>query len=84
MLSANNSFQQLQERDPAILSITQTHVWQNSYGQLIGSLTVQVTPEANDQTVLEHVYQRLGPLLGIGNNNLGYGSGELTVQIVKW
>ncbi|CAG8652027.1 3236_t:CDS:2, partial [Paraglomus occultum] len=74
ILSLEACLQELQERDPAIVSITQTHVWQNSYGQLIGSLIVQVTPEANDQTVLEHVYQRLGPLLGVGNNNLGYGS----------
>ncbi|CAG8516897.1 8129_t:CDS:2 [Ambispora gerdemannii] len=80
------------QRDPSILGIRAVHVWQNSHNQLVGTLCLHVKPDANEQAVLAHVYQRLGPLLHIGNANVNGGSGfeigaaggsELTVQIVK-
>ncbi|CAG8530389.1 7442_t:CDS:2, partial [Cetraspora pellucida] len=61
---------------PTILSLNATHFWQNSYGQLVGTLHVHVNPDVNEQTVLAFVYSRLSPLFVNGN-------GELTVQIVK-
>ncbi|CAB5374852.1 unnamed protein product [Rhizophagus irregularis] len=64
--------------NPTILSLTTTHFWANSYGQLIGTVCVQVNPDANEQEVLADVYSRLIPLFVNSEN-----SGELTVQIVK-
>ncbi|RHZ78152.1 hypothetical protein Glove_167g48 [Diversispora epigaea] len=64
--------------DPTILSLTATHFWQNSYGQVVGTLCVHVNQEANEQVVLSNVYNRLSPLF-INND----GVGELTIQIVK-
>ncbi|CAB4431154.1 unnamed protein product [Rhizophagus irregularis] len=61
--------------DPTILSLTATHFWENSYGKLVGTICVQVNPDANEQAVLANVYSRLSPLFD--------GSGELTIQIVK-
>ncbi|GBC09278.1 hypothetical protein RclHR1_08730009 [Rhizophagus clarus] len=61
--------------DPAILSLTTTHFWANSYEQLVGTICVQVNPDANEQAVLAYVYSRLSPLFD--------GGGELTIQIVK-
>ncbi|CAG8612234.1 863_t:CDS:10, partial [Ambispora leptoticha] len=82
------------QHDPSILRIIAVHVWQNSYNQLVGTLCIHVRPDANEQVVLTHVYQRLGPLLHIGNANVhdggclaAGGGGELTVQIpmnMKW
>ncbi|CAG8482193.1 300_t:CDS:2 [Acaulospora morrowiae] len=65
--------------DPTILALTATHFWQNSYGQLVGTLCVHVNQDANEQAVLANVYTRLSPFF-INNNG---GGGELTVQIVK-
>ncbi|CAG8491728.1 6762_t:CDS:2 [Funneliformis caledonium] len=65
--------------DPIILSLTATHFWANSYGQLVGTICVQVKPDANEQTVLAYVYTRLSPLF-VHNDG---GFSELTVQIVK-
>ncbi|CAI2191578.1 6530_t:CDS:2 [Funneliformis geosporum] len=62
--------------DPTILSLTATHFWANSYGQLVGTICVQIKPDANEQTVLACVYSRLSPLFVSGFS-------ELTVQIVK-
>ncbi|RIA87899.1 cation efflux family-domain-containing protein [Glomus cerebriforme] len=64
--------------DPTILSLSATHFWANSYGQLVGTICIQVNQDANEQAVLANVYDRLSPLFV--NND---GSGELTVQIVK-
>ncbi|CAB5374858.1 unnamed protein product [Rhizophagus irregularis] len=63
--------------NPTILLLTTTHFWANSYGQLIGTVCVQVNPDANEQEVLADVYSRLIPLFVNIEN-----SGELTVQIV--
>ncbi|CAG8690152.1 28513_t:CDS:2 [Dentiscutata erythropus] len=63
---------------PTILSLNATHFWQNSYGQLVGTLHVHVNPDVNEQAVLAFVYSRLSPLFTNSS-----GSGELTVQIVK-
>ncbi|RIB23887.1 cation efflux family-domain-containing protein [Gigaspora rosea] len=63
---------------PTILSLNATHFWQNSYGQLVGTLHVHVNPDVNEQAVLAFVYSRLSPLFLNSN-----GNGELTVQIVK-
>ena len=45
---------------------------------VVGTICVQVNPDADEQAVLAYVYSRLSPLFA--NND---GGGELTVQIVK-
>ncbi|KAG9285574.1 hypothetical protein G9A89_006563 [Geosiphon pyriformis] len=74
------------EHHPSIIAIIAVHVWQNSYNHLVGTLSIRVKADANEQAVLAHVYQRLGPLLDIGNTspvfrNARISIGELTVQI---
>jgi hypothetical protein len=63
------------------------HIWQNSFSQLVGTVTVRVKPDADEQTVLETVHRTLGRLLQTPSGKFGIASGgrngELTVQVVK-
>jgi Co/Zn/Cd efflux system component len=72
-------------QDPSIISVDRVHFWQNTYGRCVGTLEVQVRPDADEQAVLQLVYQKLEGLTSNSSDNYdddGQPS-ELTVSIIK-
>ncbi|CAO3594047.1 unnamed protein product [Absidia cylindrospora] len=71
-------------QDPNIISMNRVHFWQNTYGRCVGTLEVQIRDDADEQAVLQFVYQKLEGLTssGDGYDDAGQPS-ELTVSIIK-
>ncbi|KAG0344578.1 Endoplasmic reticulum zinc transporter [Podila humilis] len=76
-----DAFRQLSMSNPAIVKLERSHVWTNTYGQLIGTLIVAVSKGADEQAVLAQIHQRLQAFLDIDGKS--EGAGELTVQLVQ-
>ncbi|KAI8394336.1 cation efflux family-domain-containing protein [Radiomyces spectabilis] len=72
--------------NPDVLSIDRVHFWQNSYLNCIGTIEVVIKPEANEQTVLQFVYQKLEGIVGVHLSDKESDNrepGELTISLVK-
>ncbi|KAI8059072.1 cation efflux family-domain-containing protein [Gilbertella persicaria] len=76
-------------QNPNILHVDRIHFWQTTYGKCVGTIQVQIHPEADEQAVLQFVYQKLQ---GLTSNHvqtddedyyMNTPSSELTVSIVK-
>ncbi|KAF9320932.1 hypothetical protein BG003_004214 [Podila horticola] len=76
-----DAFRQLSSTNPAIIRIERSHVWTNTYGQLIGTLIVGVAKGADEQAILAQIHNRLQAFLDIDGKS--EGAGELTVQLVQ-
>ncbi|CAO3606894.1 unnamed protein product [Cunninghamella echinulata] len=76
-------------QNPNIISIERVHFWQNTYGKCVGTLEVHIRPDADDQAILQYVYQKLEGLTASSSSNSGdnYNDNnqrsELTVSIIK-
>ncbi|CAO3589686.1 unnamed protein product [Absidia cylindrospora] len=73
------------KQNPNIISVDRVHFWQNTYGRCIGTLEVQTRADADEQVVLQFIYQKLEGLTssgGDGYDDVGQPS-ELTVSIIK-
>ncbi|KAL1922008.1 uncharacterized protein VTP21DRAFT_10650 [Calcarisporiella thermophila] len=71
-------------QNPAVLSVDTAHFWQNTYGQLVGTLRVHIRAGADEQAVLAHVHQRLGSLVVGKTVQPGMEwHGELTVEAIR-
>ncbi|KAF9903338.1 Endoplasmic reticulum zinc transporter [Lobosporangium transversale] len=75
------AIRQLSLSNPAILRLERTHVWSNTYGQLIGTLIVNVTKGADEQAILTSIHQSLQAFMDLDAQS--EGTGELTVQLVQ-
>ncbi|KAI9033573.1 cation efflux protein [Phycomyces nitens] len=64
--------------DPRVIAIDRVHFWQNTYGKYVGTLEVQIRPEADESSVLWMVYEKLEGFTSEGNQK-----SELTVSIIK-
>ncbi|KAF9214659.1 Endoplasmic reticulum zinc transporter [Podila verticillata] len=76
-----DAFRQLSSTNPAIIRIERSHVWTNTYGQLIGTLIVGVAKGSDEQAILAQIHKRLQAFLDIDGKS--EGAGELTVQLVQ-
>ncbi|KAG0040130.1 Endoplasmic reticulum zinc transporter [Podila clonocystis] len=79
--SVEDIFRQLSSTNPAIIRIERSHVWTNTYGQLIGTLIVGVAKGSDEQAILAQIHNRLQAFLDIDSKS--EGAGELTVQLVQ-
>ncbi|ORZ12220.1 cation efflux family-domain-containing protein [Absidia repens] len=73
------------KQNPNIISVDRVHFWQNTYGRCVGTLEVQIRADAEEQAVLQFIYQKLEGLTssgGDGYDDVGQPS-ELTVSIIK-
>ncbi|KAI9305285.1 cation efflux family-domain-containing protein [Cunninghamella echinulata] len=76
-------------QNPNIISIERVHFWQNTYGKCVGTLEVHIRPDADDQAILQYVYQKLEGLTTSSSSNSGdnYNDNnqrsELTVSVIK-
>ncbi|KAI7903948.1 cation efflux family-domain-containing protein [Cokeromyces recurvatus] len=70
-------------QDPNIIHVNHTHCWQITYGKCVGTIEIQIKPEADDQAILRFVYQKLEGLTSNNFETSGNNSSELTVSIVK-
>ncbi|CAO3639049.1 unnamed protein product [Cunninghamella blakesleeana] len=74
-------------QNPNIISIERVHFWQNTYGKCVGTLEVHIRPDADDQAILQYVYQKLEGLTSsstVGDSfNENNQRSELTVSIIK-
>ncbi|KAI9483336.1 MAG: cation efflux family-domain-containing protein [Benjaminiella poitrasii] len=70
------------QQDPNVIQVSRVHFWQTTYGKYVGTIEIQIRPEADDQAILQFVYQKLQ---GLTSNDLDSGNNgsELTVSIVK-
>ncbi|KAL7327990.1 hypothetical protein PS15p_206335 [Mucor circinelloides] len=71
------------QQDPQILNVDRVHFWQTTYGKCVGTIEIQVRPEADEQAVLQLVYQKLEGLTSNDVNSDDHGGSELTVSILK-
>ncbi|KAI8979632.1 cation efflux family-domain-containing protein [Mycotypha africana] len=65
-------------QEPNIIQANRVHFWQTTYGKCVGTVEVHVKPEADEQSILQVVYQKLE-----GLTTSEEGQNELTVSIVK-
>ncbi|CAO3650111.1 unnamed protein product [Mucor hiemalis] len=70
------------QQNPNILQVDRIHFWQTTYGKCVGTIEIQVRPEADEQSILQFVYQKLEGLT-ISDPNSNENHSELTVSIVK-
>ncbi|KAI9243496.1 cation efflux family-domain-containing protein [Phascolomyces articulosus] len=72
-------------QNPNVVAIDRIHFWQNTYGKCVGTLEIQVKPDADEQSVLQFVYQKLEGLTSVDATELdgGHSGSELTVSIIK-
>ncbi|KAI8095823.1 cation efflux family-domain-containing protein [Thamnidium elegans] len=66
------------QQDPNILHVDRVHFWQTTYGKCVGTIEIQVRSDADEQAVLQLVYQKLEGLTSSDDNE-----SELTVSIFK-
>ncbi|KAG2201554.1 hypothetical protein INT47_007431 [Mucor saturninus] len=66
------------QQDTNIIHVDRVHFWQTTYGKCVGTIEIRVRPEADEQAVLQFVYQKLEGLTSSDDNE-----SELTVSIVK-
>lgn len=71
------------QQDPQIVRVDRVHFWQTTYGKCVGTIEVQVRPEADEQAVLQLVYQKLEGLTSSDVHADEHGGSELTVSILK-
>ncbi|OAD02298.1 hypothetical protein MUCCIDRAFT_111668 [Mucor lusitanicus CBS 277.49] len=72
------------QQDPQILHVDRVHFWQTTYGKCVGTIEIQVRPDADEQAILQLVYQKLEGLTSSDVNSDEHGGGsELTVSILK-
>lgn len=74
-------FNQIQQ-DSSIIHVDRVHFWQTTYGKCVGTIEIQVRPDADEQSVLQLVYQKLEGLTS-SDSNSDENHSELTVSIVK-
>ncbi|KAF7732383.1 Two-component response regulator-like APRR1 [Apophysomyces ossiformis] len=68
-------------QDPNVAAVDRIHFWQNTYGQCVGTIEVQLRSEADEQATLRFIYQKLE---GLTSNAMVDGDrSELTVSIIK-
>lgn len=69
------------------MAIDRVHFWQNTYGKCVGTIEVQVKPTADEESILQFVYQKLEGLTTAEaadvDNHSSYSKSELTVSIIK-
>lgn len=71
-------------QDPNIIHVNRVHFWQTTYGKCVGTIEIQVVPEADEQRVLQLVYQKLeGLTSSTSTNGSTNDDSELTVSILK-
>ncbi|ORX52058.1 cation efflux protein [Hesseltinella vesiculosa] len=72
-------------QNPSILRIERVHFWQNTYGRCVGTLEVYIRPDADEQAILQFVYQKLEGLTSVSESydEKGQQRSELTVSIIK-
>ncbi|KAF9190278.1 Endoplasmic reticulum zinc transporter [Haplosporangium sp. Z 11] len=78
--NVEEAIRQLSGSNPAILKLERAHVWTNTFGQLIGTLVVNVSKGADETTILTSIHQALQGFLDLDAQS--DGTGELTVQLV--
>ncbi|KAI9314730.1 cation efflux family-domain-containing protein [Dichotomocladium elegans] len=68
-----------------VIAVDRVHFWQNTYGKCVGTLEIQVRAEADEESVLQFVYQKLEGLTSTDPkmDGSGYPRSELTVSIIK-
>ncbi|KAL9551461.1 hypothetical protein MBANPS3_004251 [Mucor bainieri] len=73
------------QQDPQIVHVDRVHFWQTTYGKCVGTIEIQVRPEADEQAVLQLVYQKLEGLTStdVNSDEHGNGGSELTISILK-
>ncbi|KAG1170700.1 hypothetical protein G6F70_007621 [Rhizopus microsporus] len=75
-----NRLREIQRQESNITSIGRAHFWQTTYGKCVGTIEIYIRPEADEQAVLELVYQKLE---GLTNSTTDNNQSELTVCIIK-
>jgi hypothetical protein len=60
--------------------VDRVHFWQTTYGKCVGTIEIRIRPEADEQAVLQLVYQKLEGLTSNGSDD---NESELTVSILK-
>ncbi|KAG1456499.1 hypothetical protein G6F56_006816 [Rhizopus delemar] len=78
--SVENRLREIQQQEVNIISMDRIHFWQTTYGKCVGTIEVRVQPEADEQAILELIYQKLE---GLTNNTADSSQSELTVSIIK-
>ncbi|KAI8647923.1 cation efflux family-domain-containing protein [Parasitella parasitica] len=71
------------QQDPNILYVDRVHFWQTTYGKCVGTLEIRIRPEADEQAILQLVYQKLEGLTSSDLNSDDNNGSELTVSILK-
>ncbi|KAI9483971.1 MAG: cation efflux family-domain-containing protein [Benjaminiella poitrasii] len=72
----DHSVRLVQQQVPNVISVDKIHFWQNAYGKCIGTVEIQVRPEADEDAVISAAFDILEPL--VRENN-----GELTISVKK-
>lgn len=70
------------QQNPNILHVDRIHFWRTTYGKCVGTIEIQIRPEADEQSILQFVYQKLEGLTS-SDTNSDETQSELTVSIVK-
>ncbi|KAI7880314.1 hypothetical protein K492DRAFT_162754 [Lichtheimia hyalospora FSU 10163] len=74
-------------QNPDVVAIDRVHFWQNTYGKCVGTIEVQVKPTADEENILQFVYQKLEGLTAADATDVAdhssYSKSELTVSIIK-
>ncbi|KAG0254262.1 Endoplasmic reticulum zinc transporter [Actinomortierella ambigua] len=60
-----DAVRQLASTDGSILGLDRSHVWANTYGQLVGTLVVRIAKEADEAATLRTIQQRLFSTLDV-------------------
>ncbi|KAF9166664.1 Endoplasmic reticulum zinc transporter [Actinomortierella ambigua] len=76
-----DAVRQLASTDGSILGLDRSHVWANTYGQLVGTLVVRIAKEADEAATLRTIQQRLFSTLDVDPH--APGAGELTTSPLK-
>lgn len=71
------------QQDPNIIHVDRVHFWQTTYGKCVGTIEIQIRPEADEQSILQLVYQKLEGLTSTDLNSDDNNGSELTVSILK-
>lgn len=66
----------IRQQVPHVVSIDKVHFWQNGYGKFIGTLEIGVTPEAEEDAVIDASFDIMEPLVR-------ENGGELTISVTK-
>ncbi|KAF9976557.1 Endoplasmic reticulum zinc transporter [Actinomortierella ambigua] len=69
--SVEDAVRQLAATDGSILGLDRSHVWANTYGQLVGTLVVRIAKEADEAVALKTIQQRLFSVLDVDPHTPG-------------